>query len=548
MVNASKGWASRRTQEMNKKKVSKKKIRRILVAVIMILIIIFAAVYTLFIQPNQDKEEFVYTANIAESGVLRNEVTESGTVTFGITTQNYELDITTETEDDDDEDEEEEDENYLRVEEVYVAVGQRIQEGDAIYKFSDDSIADVRKALTYAKTEAQLALSEAQTNYSIGTITAGLSKEETLLSASLAQQEYDNTIAKLIAEMSAKTIEIEQLLADIYKAQLALVDEDYREQRADLIEQYEDAMEELEEVSEEYVTNRVDAHNSFLSVKSSYESFFEAFDKSTEEIEAMVEQVYELQEEILYNQQLIEKDLLTASQKFESASLGAEIADLKYQSNLSSYDNALNKAKEELQEAQDKLDAFETFVGDGIVYATGAGIITELGYAKDDYLITTGTLISYACAGDMTISVDVSQEDVVAMKVGDKVEITFAAYEDEVYEGIVESITTTATSRSSATISYPVVIAIQGDTSKLYGGMTADITFVTEETQEVVYVSRKAVVEQNGKKYIYKEENGKYVLCPITTGFTAGQNVAIESGLEAGETYFIRSVVVEEEN
>lgn len=533
---------------MNKKKISKKKIRRILVAVIVILVIIFAAVYTLFIQPNQDKEKIIYTANIAESGVLRNEVTESGTVTFGITTQNYELDITTETEDDDEDEEEDEEEDYLRVEEVYVAVGQRIQKGDAIYKFSDDSIADVRKALTYAKTEAQIALLEAQTNYSIGTITAGLSKEETLLSASLAQQEYDNTISKLISEMSAKTIEIEQLLADIYEAQFALVDEDYREQRADLIEQYEDAMEELEEVSEEYVTNRVDAHNNFLSVKASYESFFEAFDKSTEEIEAMVDQVYELQEEILHNQQLIEKDLLTANQKFESASMGTEIADLKYQSDLSGYENALVKAEETLQEAQDKLDAFETFVGDGIVYATGAGIITELGYAEDDYLITTGTLISYACADDMTISVDVSQEDVVAMKVGDKVEITFAAYEDEVYEGIVESITTTATSRSSATISYPVVIAIQGDTSKLYGGMTADITFVTDETQEVVYVSRKAIVEQNGKKYIYKKQGNEYVLSPVTTGFTAGQNVAIESGLEVGETYYMESVVVEEEN
>ena len=526
---------------MSKKKWSKKKIRHILVAVIAVLAIVLAAVYTLFIQPNLNQEEVVYTEQVAESGVLRNEVTESGTVTFGITTQTYELDVTTESEEDDDEEEEEED--YLKVEEVYVAVGQRIQEGDAIYKFSDDSIADVRKALTYAKTEAQIALSEAQTNYSIGTITAGLSKEETMLSASLAQQEYDNTVAKLTAEMSAKSIEIEQLLVDIYEAQLALVDEDYREQRADLIEQYEDAIEELEDVSEDYFTNRVEAHDSFLSIKDTYERFFEAFDKSTEEIEQKVEQVYELQKEILYNQQLIEKDLLSASQKYESATIGAEIADLKYQSNLSSYENALNKAKEELQEAQDKLDAFETFVGDGVVYATGTGIVTELGYEVDDYLITAGTLVSYACAGDMTISVDVSQEDVVAMKVGDKVEITFAAYEDEVYEGIVESITTTATSRSSATISYPVVIAIQGDTSKLYGGMTADITFVTEETQEVVYVSRKAIVEQNGKKYIYKEQGGEYVLSPVTTGFTAGQNVAIESGLEAGETYYVRSVV-----
>lgn len=532
---------------MSKKKWSKKKIRHILVAVIAVLIIVLAAVYTLFIQPNLHKEEIIYTEHAAQSGILRDEVTESGTVTFGITTQNYELDVTTETEDENDDDEEEEEEKYLKVEDVYVAVGQRIQEGDAIYKFSEESIADVRKALTYAKTEAQIALSQAQTNYSIGTITAGLSKEETLLSASLAQQEYDNSVVKLTIEMAAKSLEIEQLLVDIYEAQLALVEEDYREQRADLIEQYEDAIEKLEDVSEDFVTNRVEAHESFLSVKDSYEKFFESFDQSTEEIDEKVKQVYKLQEEILFNQQLIEKDLLSASQKYESDTLKAQIADLKYQSNLSGYENALNKAQEDLQEAQDKLDAFENFVGDGVVYAAGTGIITELGYEVDDYLITEGTLVSYACAEDMTISVDVSQEDVVAMKVGDRVEIAFATYEDEVYEGVIESITTTATSRNSATISYPVVIAIQGDTSKLYGGMTADITFVVEETPEVVYISRKAIVEQNGKKYVYKMQGDEYVLSPVTTGFTAGQNVAIESGLEAGETHFIRTVVTERE-
>mgnify|MGYP003059101938 FL=1 len=181
--------------------------------------------------------------------------------------------------------------------------------------------------------------------------------------------------------------------------------------------------------------------------------------------------------------------------------------------------------------------------------AQGSGLITEVGFSEDEYLETTGVLISYATSDTMTVSVDVSEEDVVTMKVGDSVTLAFTAYEDETYEGIIQSITTTATSRDTATVSYPVVISIQGDTSKLYEGMTADVTFITEATDaEVIYVPRKAIVEENGKYYIYKKEQDEYVLSPIETGFTDGENVEIISGLDKDETYYIAGVALKEDS
>ena len=54
--------------------------------------------------------------------------------------------------------------------------------------------------------------------------------------------------------------------------------------------------------------------------------------------------------------------------------------------------------------------------------------------------------------------------------------------------------------------------------------MTADVTFITEATDaEVIYVPRKAIVEENGKYYMYKKEQDEYVLSPIETGFTDGE-------------------------
>ena len=344
-----------------------------------LLIIVGAAVISVMEKKKEDQIVMVYEENTVQKGSLRNEVTENGSVSFGIVSQEYELDLGTDEDDDDDEDEEEE--KYLKIEEVYVTVGQRIEEGEAIYRFTEDSVEDVRKNLKYAKTEAQIAVSEAQTSYNLGVL----------------------------------------------------------------------------------------------------------------------------------------------------------------------YESALSKAQEELEECTDRLESFEAFVGDGTVYANGTGLITTVGYEEGDSLISAGTLISYAVSDAMTIEVDVAQEDVTTMKVGDQVSISFSAYEDTTYEGVIESITTTATSRNSATVSYPVTILIQGDTSKIYGGMTADVTFIIEEMQDVIYVPRKAIVEENGKKYVYTKLGEEYVLTAVTTGFTDGANVEILSGLQEGDIYYIASVAAREE-
>ena len=52
----------------------------------------------------------------------------------------------------------------------------------------------------------------------------------------------------------------------------------------------------------------------------------------------------------------------------------------------------------------------------------------------------------------MRISVDVTQEDIVDLQVGDAVDITFTAYPEDTYTGSILSINTTATSDYSNTV------------------------------------------------------------------------------------------------
>ena len=75
-------------------------------------------------------------------------------------------------------------------------------------------------------------------------------------------------------------------------------------------------------------------------------------------------------------------------------------------------------------------------------------------------------------------------------------------------------------------------------------GMTGDITFITKETQEVMYVSNRAVTRDGKKSYVkVKDENGNIKITEVKTGFSDGVNVEIIEGLNVGDVVLIESKI-----
>ena len=78
----------------------------------------------------------------------------------------------------------------------------------------------------------------------------------------------------------------------------------------------------------------------------------------------------------------------------------------------------------------------------------------------------------------------------------------------------------------------------------LYGGMAADVTFVIDSAEDVLYVSKKAVFEEEGHSYVYKKDaNGNRVKTQVETGFSDTASIEIISGLEEGDVIYIESVM-----
>lgn len=234
---------------------------------------------------------------------------------------------------------------------------------------------------------------------------------------------------------------------------------------------------------------------------------------------------------------------MEARQAYDSAILNGSMASDVYAYSLQSLEREIETAQEELEDLNEKLTDFNAFAGeDGIVCAENDGMITMVYYEAGDTLQEESRLITYVMEDSYVLSVDVSEEDIPWVHVGDEVTIVFTAYPDDVYFGRVEEIMTSETSEGTVMVSYPVTVRVEGDTSKLYGGMTGDVTFVTEQVSQAVYVSRKAVTTQDGKTYVWiKDKNGEMIRREVETGFTDGVYIQIVSGLSEGDTVYIES-------
>lgn len=113
-------------------KKKQKRIGKIILLLLLLAAVIAAACYTVWIKPRQNQEVVVYKEETVQRGDLTVGVTESGSLSFGITSQLYDLELQTEEE--------------------------KEEEGDPVLKFSDSSIEAIRKKLRATQTEREIAL------------------------------------------------------------------------------------------------------------------------------------------------------------------------------------------------------------------------------------------------------------------------------------------------------------------------------------------------------------------------------------------------------
>lgn len=213
-------------------------------------------------------------------------------------------------------------------------------------------------------------------------------------------------------------------------------------------------------------------------------------------------------------------------------------------SNASTDTNTVSAAQRSLASAQANLDQANAKAAGRTVTAPSSGSIVELN-AKVGATVTGGMIMGesdtsggkqcmqIADLSKMKVTVQVGEKDIAKIAVGQSANVTYPAFPDIVSQGTVTAIASVANSDSNyggGSVTFNVDILIEAPDSRLKPGMTAEVSVVTEQLDDVVMVPTMALMTEDGEHYyvnVATDDKGKETRRVKVTVVTQNDNEAV---------------------
>ncbi len=202
--------------------------------------------------------------------------------------------------------------------------------------------------------------------------------------------------------------------------------------------------------------------------------------------------------EDLFNKKLI------SEQEYNAAQEADDVAKNTYQSTL----HEIERAQAGSSQARDQLSKTT-------IYSPIDGTITILNSKLGERLVATGQfagteVMRVADLGHMEARVDVNENDVVNVKLGDKAEVKIDAYGDRKFNGTVYQIGNTGKTTGAGTqeevTNFEVKIRIEDHDVELKPALSCTADIHTNEVKDVVAVPMQAVTIRTGESNLSPEE------------------------------------------
>lgn len=206
--------------------------------------------------------------------------------------------------------------------------------------------------------------------------------------------------------------------------------------------------------------------------------------------------------------------------------------------------NAVSAAQRSLASAQANLDQANAKAANRTVTAPSSGSIVELN-AKVGATVTGGMIMGesdtsggkqcmqIADLSKMKVTVQVGEKDIAKIAVGQSANVTYPAFTDIVSQGTVTAIASVANSDAAnggGSVTFNVDILIEAPDARLKPGMTAEVSVVNEQLDDVVMVPTMALMTEDGEHYyvnVATDDEGKQTRRVKVTVVTQNDNEVV---------------------
>lgn len=292
----------------------------------------------------------------------------------------------------------------------------------------------------------------------------------------------------------------------------------------------------------------------------------ERYEAQVDSAEANVSSAQANAKLVLQNMRKTQKDYERSrdlvARNLESRSV-LDAGEAAYQVEVARYEATL----EQVKQAKAALKQSNDDLSKTMIFSPMAGTISDLNKEQGEIAIGSqfqeDVIMVVADLTEMEAQVNVDENDIVNVAIGQEAEVEVDALFGQKLEGVVYEIANSANTDAAGTANqkteFEVKVAITGEIAKLRPGMTASAEISTETKEDVIGVPIQSIavrtvdqltmegeeVADAEKRYtasddgfveiIFAVENGKVVARQVETGIQSDDMIEVISGIEEGD-------------
>jgi len=196
-------------------------------------------------------------------------------------------------------------------------------------------------------------------------------------------------------------------------------------------------------------------------------------------------------------------------------------------------EESMDQIRQEIRAARGELKAVRGRLDDYIITAPLSGIITNKFISTGDIVTPQQPLFRLVAPEAIYLEADVEENELEAIRVGQKALVIFDAYPDRVFEEqvyLISSEVNPDTGTFEARITKPSTEEV-----RIFVGMTLDATIIVEEYRNIMIIPRDFVEVEDSKTFVFKKQGDFADKKPVKTEFFDNNAVQVLEGIEEGE-------------
>lgn len=381
----------------------------------------------------------------------------------------------------------------MTVEEVYASSGDTVSKGDALFKLTDESMEASKSDYEDAISDAENTLKTAEANLASGKFSAESTKQDADLTAQTAADSYQAQVDALDAAVEEKKEAYDEAVEQISEYQTKIDNNDYYvecaiDEKKAAVDAATTALAQAQDTLTQAQQSADAAQSTLEQAQKEFDSAVETYNKNVEETNTKITELTDSLDDLKSDYEQAERDATTQKaelqNEYDTAVVEGKYAGSTYESTVSELESAVESAQDTLdtlKEEQTALLALEN----SVVTADEDGTIAAVPYEAEDTLQSGTAFALYCDTQTIMISVEVPQENIAQVGVGDEVSVMIAGNRDGAVTGTVSSIASSATTGGSVSnVTYAVIISIDNSDGRLGSGSSATVTFQGEQEEK----------------------------------------------------------------